>query len=110
MIVLHEQKVDKLGYETSAFGKHRRGDQILKTVAGIVGRTLDGVETSAVGKLSEFGMLSVDPRATRKAGREKTCNNQHSVNVLSHCEPRYGVLAVPGHTCFHALFFSDAPH
>ena len=45
---------------------------------------LDCVETSAVWKLSEFGMLSVDPRAARKAGREKSCNNQHSAKDLSH--------------------------
>ena len=31
-------------------------------------------------------MHSVDPRAARQAGREKSCNNQHSAKFPSHCE------------------------
>ena len=84
--LLCEQIADAQGYETSVVGKHRCGNQILKTIAGIVGRTLDYVETSAVWKLSEFGMLSIDPRATRNAGRKKNCNSQHSAKLPSHCE------------------------
>src|SRR6266851_1289076 len=61
-------------------------DRSFLSVGIVVGGTLDCVETSAVWKLSEFGMLSVDPRATRKAGREKNCNSQHSAKLPSHCE------------------------
>ena len=86
------------GYETSVVGKHRCGNQILKTIAGIVGRTLDCVETSAVWKLSEFGMLSIDPRAARKAGREKNCNNQHLV------KPH---IASPSHCAWRRLFVGE---
>src|SRR6185436_10714624 len=68
-ILLCKQIADAHGNETSVVGKHRCGNQILKTIAGIVGRTLDFVETSALWKLSEFGMHSVDPRAARQAGR-----------------------------------------
>src|SRR5258706_11705440 len=85
-ILLCKQITDAHGYETSVVGKHRCGNQILKTIAGIVGRTLDCVETSAIWTFAEFGMLSIDPRAARKAGREKSCNSQHSAKLPSHCE------------------------
>jgi len=84
MILCREQKADKFGYETSALGKHGRGNQILKTTAGIVGRTLDGVETSAVWKLSEFRM-SMLPKvcAPKCASCVHRCSFAASFGMLS---------------------------